>query len=171
MAKILQPKRVLLWQEILADIEYPDQGVINELLGGTELVGEVPPFGIFEKTFKMSEATVEELVRSTETSRFRQFDKCRSSGDQEIDELVFKKTLKEVDLGWASGPWSLKDVPEGAVVSRRLCLRQPGKIRLIDVLYCLAVAKTRLCSALSHRNRTPWFCRRLVAQRSESEQK
>ena len=75
VAKISQRKRLLLWQEILADIEYPDQGVINKLLGGTGLVGEVPPFGIFEKTFKMSEATVEELVQSTETSRFRQFDK------------------------------------------------------------------------------------------------
>ena len=41
-AKILQPKRLLLWKEILLDLEYPDMGVISELADGTELVGEVP---------------------------------------------------------------------------------------------------------------------------------
>ena len=52
MQNILRPKRLLLLREILLDLEYPDMGVCDELQGGTALVGEVPPFGIFEKTFK-----------------------------------------------------------------------------------------------------------------------
>ena len=43
VARILQPKRLLLWREILAELGYPDIGVIDERVTGTELVGEVPP--------------------------------------------------------------------------------------------------------------------------------
>ena len=50
-AHILEPKRLLLFKKILVDIGYPDVGVFDELVHGTELVGEVKPFGFFEKSF------------------------------------------------------------------------------------------------------------------------
>ena len=46
VSKILQPKRLLLWREILEDLGYPDLGVIDELAEGMKLAGEVPPCGI-----------------------------------------------------------------------------------------------------------------------------
>ena len=143
---ILAPKRLLVWKEILEDLEYPDMGVVDEMIHGTELVGEVPPFGIFEKTFKPADMTVDQLRRSSASSRRAQFFKCRSSGDAEIDTLVFQKTQEEVNLGWASGPWSLDDLPEGAVISRRFGLRQPGKIPLIDDLSGSDVNSTVQCA-------------------------
>ena len=44
MASILQPKRILLWKEILESSQNPDMGVVDELLWGTNLVGEVPSY-------------------------------------------------------------------------------------------------------------------------------
>ena len=44
-AYILEPKRLTLFKEILEEIGYPDLGVFDELVNGTELVGEVKPFG------------------------------------------------------------------------------------------------------------------------------
>ena len=146
MAKILQPKRLLLWKEILLDLGYPDAEVVSELANGTELVGEVPTYGIFEKTFKPAATTVENLCKAAASIKQKQFYSCRSSGDTEIDELVWKKTQEEVELGWASGPIDVSSLPENAIVSRRFGLRQPGKIRLIDDLSASNVNQTVQCS-------------------------
>ena len=146
MSKILQPKRLLLWKEILLDLDYPDADVVSELENGTELVGEVPTYGIFEKTFKPAETTVENLCRAAKSIKRKQYYSCRSSGDPEIDELVWKKTQEDVELGWASGPIDIASLPADAIISRRFGLRQPGKIRLIDDLSASNVNQTVQCS-------------------------
>ena len=109
-------------------------GVVDELLNGTSLVGEVPDCGIFEKKFKHADMTVEQLEALSQGEKRKHFHSCSSSGDDEVDNLVYQKTLEEVDLGWAAGPFSFEGLPENAVLSRRFGLRQPNKIRLIDDL-------------------------------------
>ena len=146
ISKILQPKRLLLWKEILLDLGYPDADVVSELASGTELVGEVPTYGIFEKAFKPAEITIESLCKAAKSIKRKHFYSCRSSGDAEIDELVWAKTQEEVELGWAYGPVDIADLPSDAIVSRRFGLRQPGKIRLIDDLSASNVNQTVQCS-------------------------
>ena len=146
ISSILEHKRLLLWREILLDLDYPDVGVVSELEHGTELVGEVPLYGIFEKKFKPAETTVESLCEAAKSIKQKHYYSCKSSGDSEIDELVWKKTQEEVELGWAAGPIELFDLPEDAIVSRRFGLRQPGKIRLIDDLSASSVNQTVQCS-------------------------
>ena len=146
IANILKPKRLLLWKEILLDLGYPDADVVSELANGTELVGEVPTYGIFEKTFKPAETTVDSLCKEAKSIKQKHYHSCRSSGDKEIDELVWKKTQEEVELGWASGPIDIANLPADAIVSRRFGLRQPGKIRLIDDLSASNVNQTVQCA-------------------------
>eukprot|EP00435_Cladocopium_sp_Y103_P009876 s4862_g2.t1 len=133
-ARILEPKRLTVWKEILEDIGYPDMAVVEELVQGTELVGQVPICGIFEKTFKAAEMTTQQLLDLGINAKRKQFYSCSSSGDPEVDEQVYSKTLEEVEMGWAAGPFSLEEVPEQAVLSKRFGLKQPGKVRLIDDL-------------------------------------
>ena len=140
--KILEPKRLSLFREILVDLEYPDLGAFDELVNGTDLVGEVKPFGIFEKSFRPAEKTVAQLRGSSKSERMLNFFKCSSSGDPEIDTIVYDKTLEEVDCGWAIGPLPLEDLPSDAVVSRRFGLKQPGKVRLIDDLSASGINQT-----------------------------
>ena len=59
-----------------------------------------------------------------------------------MDEVVYSKTLEEVELGWALGPIGLDDLPSDAVVSKRFGLKQPAKIRLIDDLSSSRVNQT-----------------------------
>ena len=146
IANILKPKRLLLWKEILLDLGYPDADVVSELANGTELVGEVPTYGIFEKTFKPAETTVDSLCKEAKSIKQKHYHSCRSSGDKEIDELVWKKTQEEVELGWASGPIDIANLPADAIVSRRFGLRQLGKIRLIDDLSASNVNQTVQCA-------------------------
>ena len=141
-AHILEPKRMLLFKEILEDTGYPDVGAFEELLHGTELVGEVKPFGIFEKAFRPADITTEQLLSAPKSTRVLNFYKCASSGDAEIDEVVYSKTLEEVELGWARGPFDLSELPNDAVVSRRFGLKQSTKIRLIDDLSSSNVNQT-----------------------------
>ena len=49
LREILKSKRLLLWKELLHDIEYEDQGVFDEVVSGTDLMGQVPLTGIFHK--------------------------------------------------------------------------------------------------------------------------
>ena len=141
-AKILEPKRLALFKEILEDLEYPDIGAFEELVTGTDLVGEVKPFGIFEKAFKPAEKTVAQLRGASKSERMLNFFKCSSSGDLEIDTIVYSKTLEEVECGWAIGPILLEELPSDAVISRRFVLKQPGKVRLIDDLSASGVNQT-----------------------------
>ena len=89
----------MLWKEILTDIGYPDSGAVDELLSGTDLLGEVPPLvsGIFENSFKSSEMTVQHLKNASNSVKHQQ---------------VYSKTLEEVELGWATGPIDPSDLPQ-----------------------------------------------------------
>ena len=134
LAHILAPKRILLWAEMLKEAGYHDLGVVNELIEGTCLVGPVPSTGIFESKFRPADMTVDQLKYSSHAERTRNFYSSRSSGDEEVDKVVYDKTLEEVSSGWAVGPLRLEDIPDHCVLSRRFGLRQPNKIRLIDDL-------------------------------------
>ena len=131
---ILAPKRLLLWKEILTELQYPDIGVFEELTLGTQLVGEVPTCGLFEKKFKSADLTIQQLEAMSSADKRRNFHMCSSSGDDEVDRIVYEKTLEEVASGWAAGPFQYDELPENAVLSRRFGLKQPGKVRLIDDL-------------------------------------
>ena len=44
------------------------------------------------------------------------------SGDEEVENAVWTKTLEEVKSGWALGPLGLDQLPEGSALSRRFGL-------------------------------------------------
>ena len=142
LSRVLAPKRMLLWAGMLKGANYPDMGVVNELIHGTELAGSVPASGIFEAKFKPAEMSVEQLRSMSFADRVKFFYSSRSSGDDEVDKIVYEKTLEEVSSGWAVGPIPLGDLPQQCVLSRRFGLRQPNKIRLIDDLSGILINAT-----------------------------
>ncbi|CAE7027233.1 unnamed protein product [Symbiodinium sp. CCMP2592] len=111
--KIVLPKRILLWREILEDLKYPDIGVLDEMLEGVHL-------------------TSEQLRSKASESRQRIIDAIKSQGH--LDEALEQKVDEEVELGWLSEPIDPADLPEDATISRRFAIEQSGKIRLIDDL-------------------------------------
>jgi len=120
------------FKEMLEEQQYPDMGVFEEISEGTGLTGSVPDSGLFEKVFRPSEITESFLKDNALKNRKAIFHATKSSGDKEIDEVVYSKTLEEVSAGWLIGPISFESLPDEAVVSTRFGLRQPSKIRLID---------------------------------------
>eukprot|EP00435_Cladocopium_sp_Y103_P018570 s3790_g4.t1 len=128
------PKRLLLLREMIKEEGYPDAGVFDELAYGTELVGTVPWTGVFDPAFKPAIITTQELMEQSDSSNKAIFNSVRSSGDHEVDKIVFEKTLEERDAGWLRGPVNFSELAEGCVLSRRFGLKQPNKARLIDDL-------------------------------------
>ena len=132
LRKILSPKRLLVFREMLAELDYPDLGVFDEIACGTGLAGSVPDSGLFEKVFRPCEITEEQLKSGAEHNRKSIFYSCRSSGDQDVDKVVYEKTIEEVNSGWLRGPFEISSLPSDAIINRRFGLKQPNKVRLID---------------------------------------
>ena len=132
LRKILSPKRLLVFREMLAELGYPDLGVFDEIACGTGLAGSVPDSGLFEKVFRPCEITEEQLKSGAEHNRKSIFYSCRGSGDQDVDKVVYEKTIEEVNSGWLRGPFEIASLPSDAIINRRFGLKQPNKVRLID---------------------------------------
>ncbi|CAE7241920.1 unnamed protein product [Symbiodinium microadriaticum] len=129
---ILLPKRIALWREILRDLEYPDLGVVDEMLGGVVLTGQTPCTNIFPAAFKPAKHTDRDLEANAESEQKMILGAIKSQGH--LDILLEEKVDEEVELGWLSEPVDLKDVPSTASISRRFAIEQGDKIRLIDDL-------------------------------------
>ena len=132
VCKAVAGKRVLLFEEMLVDCNYPDLGVVAELKNGAELIGEVPETGMLPKCFKPALLSKSDLNNHAGLVRPRISEVATSSGDPEVDRQVWEQTLDEVRQGWLLGPLKASEVPLGSPVSRRFGLRQKTKIRLID---------------------------------------
>ena len=139
--KILKPKRLLLWKSIMKEFGYPDQSVFEEVLHGSDLVGEVPPTGIFTEKFKPAESSVDALMARAPAARAAMIRSIRTQGE-EIDKVVLEKTLEECSQGWASGPIPLDELPGHSIVSRRFGLVQGDKTRMIDDLSSSGINQT-----------------------------
>ena len=56
----------------------------------------------------------------------------KASGDKEMDRLLWEATMDEVKAGFLSGPYSVQELPKGAMASPRFGLLQKSKLRPID---------------------------------------
>lgn len=133
VANAVKGKRILLFEEMLKSTGYPDLGVVDELRCGSDLTGEVPVTNMLPKKFEPALISEKELCSNAARMRGTAAKEMRGSGEDDIDEIVWEKTLDEVSKGWLVGPLSDGMVPHDRPLSRRFGLRQrQGKVRLID---------------------------------------
>ena len=101
LKRILGPKRILLLAEILKHEGYPDLGVVNEVLEGTKLVGQVPETGVFDKCFKAAEISVEQLLRDPPNQIAASSTAPVPAGTIWLTKQFMKRLLKrETRAGW-----------------------------------------------------------------------
>ena len=133
---ILAPKRLLLWKEMMEYYQYPDTAVFDEVVNGVDLAGPAPVVPSFDPCFRPAKVSVTELAQKASSARPAMLATIGPSGDDDLDEVVFSKTLEELACGWLDGPYDPDALPSDAVVSRRFGIRQSSgegsKVRLID---------------------------------------
>eukprot|EP00971_Amphidinium_carterae_P298949 5939322-Amphidinium_carterae.1 len=81
--------------------------------------------GEFEQDFRPSSLEVDDLLAMAAPIISRARHSTRASDDAELDEEVWKATLKEKENRWISGP-------QGWIPSRRFGICQKMKSRVID---------------------------------------
>ena len=133
VACAVRAKRILLFEEMVIATGFPDPGVVDELRKGGELVGEIPATGMLPGKLTPALSTLDELHNNATRIHGKVERDVQSSGDAEVDNQVWQKTLSEVAEGWLVGPLENDDVPSWQSISKLFGLIQKkGKLRLID---------------------------------------
>ena len=133
MARALQSKRILLFEEMVQSLGFPDGEVVSELKDGASLVGTVPLTNMLPSKFVPALLSESMLSLQAPLVRSRFEGPSKGSGDPELDDSVWQQTLAEVDSNWLEGPLGLDQVPISSPLSRRFGVRQgPNKVRCVD---------------------------------------
>ena len=138
LARVLEGKSTLLWEQLLAETQFPDPGLIAEVRQGFELVGPATPSGAFPKGVKPAQQTTQQLKSQCVWRRKATVARCGPTGDGRSDHELWKQTLEEVDQGWIAGPF--EDEPSVSkhlgtsewFCTRRFPILQGEKVRIID---------------------------------------
>eukprot|EP00435_Cladocopium_sp_Y103_P059935 s673_g21.t1 len=127
---ILAKKKLLLWREILIDLEYPDYKVIDEAMAGFPLTGWSQKSGVFETLVRPPENSVKQLEGMAKGLNMAVVSSLQNAEWQQIDEVAWTETLGEVERGWLG----VEDCPDFSAqfFAKRFPIVQTGKTRLID---------------------------------------
>ena len=132
--KLLDSKRILLFKEMLEDIRYDDIGVVQEIIEGATLTGDIPVTGVLDAKLKPARIDVSELMEISEQVKQQIRHRTVSCGNREMDALLWSKTLEEVDKGHLEGPFEFESVPDDCLISSRFPIMQGDKLRPIEQL-------------------------------------
>ena len=132
VALVLKHKNILLWEEMLTSLDYPDMGVVNELREGTDLVGRIAKTGLWPPKFQPACVTLDELKDIACRERDGLNQQFLGLGDVDLMDQVWNKTMDEVAAGILVGPIPLDQIPAEFPLSRRFGIKQGSKVRCID---------------------------------------
>ncbi|CAE7806588.1 unnamed protein product [Symbiodinium sp. CCMP2592] len=107
--KVVAGKRLLLWKHLLEQNGFDDMQVCDFMMSGVPIVGQSACPPLFSK--KIVPATMSEQDLKS-TASFRRRVLTGSSGMQAADlqDLLSKATMDEVDLGFLEGPYTESQV-------------------------------------------------------------
>lgn len=131
---ILEKKRISLMRYLIKQEGYDDHTLADDVELGFNLVGDSPTSSVLPPKLVPATISKDDLHRHSDKASKALRYMTRSSGDPDLDQGLWSKTLAEVEQGWLRGPLSWDDLPVGAAVSRRFPLSQSGKVRPIDDL-------------------------------------
>ena len=130
LRKLLLGKRLVLFGKMLADLDYPDCELVNDIATGFKLSGWMPDSNIFPKNVKSPTLTLDALQRSTDSFNSKVRRQMQLRQDSVLETDTWNETEHELEQGWIweddSGHWNNK------VVARRFGIRQGQKTRVID---------------------------------------
>lgn len=105
---VLGKVHVPLFEKLLVESGFPNQGLINDLTRGRPLVGTPAPGGALLPRVRPAEFSKEELEASDFSNLNARAIRAveRGSGDPDLDQLSYAKTMKDFSRGAIAGPFS-----------------------------------------------------------------
>ena len=132
LRSVVNSKRILLFKEILHDIQYEDSDVWKLLAEGVPLEGDIPKSHIFPEKFRPATITPDGLRSIAPVVNQVVLSQVKPSEDGQMDMDMWLKTKEELEKGWISDFVCPDDVPQDFPLARRFAIKQKGKVRLID---------------------------------------
>ena len=130
LQRLLANKKLLLWKEILVDLEYPDYKVVDEICQGFPLTGWAEQSTVFQKQVKSPTVSLQQLTGMARGLNMAVVTSLESAEWQDVDEVAWQETMQEVEQGWlAEEPFP--DL-ERHFIAKRFPIQQKDKTRLID---------------------------------------
>jgi hypothetical protein len=139
MKKVLGSKHLVATQKLLDKYKYewPDLGIVNDLIKGGSLTGMKGHSGLFPFEVTLPSISVHQLRSQSDMNNKAMMSRTKSSGDPDMDLILWDQTLEEKNKGWLEGPFydisevtkTINDVPH---LSRRFGINQSSKVRAID---------------------------------------
>ena len=128
LKSLLAGKRLLLWKEILLELNYSDCAVVDDICKGFPLTGWAKKTDVFEACVRKPEHSLEQLKKKSKGLNAAVLGSLGKGEWTEVDSKVWSDTQDELAKGWLA-PSS--DVPF-FFVAKRFGLVQKDKIRMID---------------------------------------
>ena len=130
LQQVLRGKRLLIFKEILEDLQYPDKSLIDDICNGFALSGWLPKSHVFPAKLKrptQSMDSVQNLAKGVNNNICKQ---VAAVVETELANEVWELTQDEISKGWAWIDASCDSSRK--VLAKRFGLRQGAKTRLID---------------------------------------
>ena len=137
---VVAGKRLLLWKEMLTELDYPDAKVIDEVIAGFPMTGWAELSGVFDSSVRPPEMTVDQLRGQALGLNHSVVDSLRAAETSDLDQKAWEETQLEVDNGWLK-PCEVSDL-RTVHVAKRFAIQQGAKLRLIDDFSAAGVNQT-----------------------------
>ena len=137
---VLGQKRLVLFGEMLSDLKYPDEKLVEDIAAGFRLSGYMTKSHVFRSKSKrpaMSVSTLKKMSRAFNDSSVASLSKRQ---DDELEAATWSETESEITKGWVFLDES--DSLEGKYVGKRFGIKQGLKIRVIDDCTCCGLNLT-----------------------------
>ena len=128
---LLKSKRLLVFQEMLDELGYPDKHLVRDLAAGFPLSGWLEQTGVFPRSVKRPQYSVESLkvlAKGLNASILAQLENADDS--DETNQQAWKQTLDEIQKGYVWVDDSAD--PCRHALAKRFGLNQKSKVRVID---------------------------------------
>jgi len=138
--KVVGQKRLVLFKEMLSDLNYPDEKLVDDIASGFRLSGYMTKSNVFRTKSKrpaMSLETLKKMSRAFNATNLEAFGKRQEA---ELEEATWRETEAELEKGWIFVDNS--GSTEGKFLGRRFGLQQGHKIRVIDDCTCCGLNLT-----------------------------
>ncbi|CAE7739197.1 unnamed protein product [Symbiodinium sp. CCMP2592] len=137
--KVMDSKKIALFQEMLADAGIADPHLIKDFVEGFRITGELQPSGMFQKRLKPASLSHDDLKTTAKWAKHTVASSCRRAAkDDKVSAAVWDEALEQADKGWLRGPFTWSEVDakyQGTWIgSKRFGIVQNEKIRAIDDL-------------------------------------
>ena len=130
LKEVLAGKRLLLFKEILEELNYPDKTLVDEICAGFTLSGWQSRSNVFPSSLKRPAQSLESACKVAKGLNRNICKQVASSSDEALSAEVWELTQEELDKGWVWIDDNCK--VENHLLAKRFGLRQGEKTRLID---------------------------------------